>query len=437
MNTIAENENLTWELEDGVLSIAGKGKIPDYYIGKNPKAPWDEVAKDIQELEIGSGVTEIGVAAFCKCKNMTLAVLPNTLVRIHYGAFEGCTSLEDVLYDPEMSFVHMYEKTEKSTKRFHSIREKEKSQQIITFGMRAFKETPWAIENWGDYYVSANILIDVLKEQKNVVIPDRIEEIGTMAFQNLDVKTVTFPQSLKIIDNFAFENTKLTSVVVPSGVRKVGYGAFAHTPLEKVLFAGSTQADIDPQAFANTDVLFDDKNLFIYEMKEESWKVSGVNKLGIKMKEIKYKAKKKEGIIGYESADIYSSVIKMAQAGQALVGITYDEWSKKLTAVETVSWSKKDKKPIYMKFDPVELEQYEEASVPEGERVASRPTRNDLLSIFPGTDAKAMIADGGIVAPQGRIHAEWFAVADKKQIFGKEENRIVEVWLRLHKEYTR
>lgn len=48
--------------------------------------------------EISNNINEIGDYTFYKCENMTSVKIPNTITRIYYGAFSGCTNLKDVYY---------------------------------------------------------------------------------------------------------------------------------------------------------------------------------------------------------------------------------------------------------------------------------------------------------------------------------------------------
>ena len=52
----------------------------------------------IVSAEISNNISEIGDYTFYKCENMTSVKIPNTITRIYYGAFSGCTNLKDVYY---------------------------------------------------------------------------------------------------------------------------------------------------------------------------------------------------------------------------------------------------------------------------------------------------------------------------------------------------
>lgn len=82
--------NVTWTLEDGVLTISGTGSISSYL---QTSAPWYEYCSTISSIVIGEGVTSIGAYAFWDCGNLTSITIPNSVTYIGSGAFSRCTGL--------------------------------------------------------------------------------------------------------------------------------------------------------------------------------------------------------------------------------------------------------------------------------------------------------------------------------------------------------
>ena len=85
---------LTWSLENGKLTISGKGEIPDFYDGY---PEWYIYHAYISELVIEEGVTSIGAYALADFENLTSVELPNTLRTIGIKAFNFWTSLEEIV----------------------------------------------------------------------------------------------------------------------------------------------------------------------------------------------------------------------------------------------------------------------------------------------------------------------------------------------------
>ena len=57
-------------------------------------------------------------------------------------------------------------------------------------------------------------------------IPEGIESIGNMAFQNSEIQSISLPQSLKVIGDYAFEGARLRYLEIPSSVTSIGRNAF-------------------------------------------------------------------------------------------------------------------------------------------------------------------------------------------------------------------
>ena len=83
-------ENLTWTLEDGILTISGTGAMNHFSEGS---APWYAQRDSIKGVVIGSDVTLIGEFAFSGCTSLTSVSFPANLTRVAQGAFKNCSSL--------------------------------------------------------------------------------------------------------------------------------------------------------------------------------------------------------------------------------------------------------------------------------------------------------------------------------------------------------
>lgn len=68
INTL-EGGRLTWTLDNDVLRITGEGTMRDF--GAENEVPWRRYAADIKEIEISSGVKNVGAYAFACCTNVT------------------------------------------------------------------------------------------------------------------------------------------------------------------------------------------------------------------------------------------------------------------------------------------------------------------------------------------------------------------------------
>lgn len=154
--------NLTWTLENGVLTISGTGKMDRYGYNSKPdgsgvtSAPWGEYYEAIERVVIENGVTSIGYYAFSGCTSLASIVIPDSVELIGNDAFSGCSSLETVTL----------------------------GNGLKTIGGNAFKDCTGL---------------------KSIVIPDSVEFIYGSFSGCSGLETVTLGTGLKTIGGNAFE----------------------------------------------------------------------------------------------------------------------------------------------------------------------------------------------------------------------------------------
>ena len=82
-------DNLTWSLQDGVLTISGTGDMWNY-------ETYISLGSGASSIVVEEGVTSIGDNAFDHVRTITSVTLPASLRRIGTGAFHACTALTQV-----------------------------------------------------------------------------------------------------------------------------------------------------------------------------------------------------------------------------------------------------------------------------------------------------------------------------------------------------
>ena len=121
----------------------------------------------------------------------------------------------------------------------------------------------------GYYYykshLSGIIITNYIGDRKNVHIPSTINghpviAIGNYfnygdftvygAFDSKGITNLILPNSLAVIESVAFRNNSLSNVTLPFGVETIGSGAFANNRLEKISLPSSI-VDIEGNAFKN------------------------------------------------------------------------------------------------------------------------------------------------------------------------------------------
>ncbi len=89
-------ENMSWELDDGTLSITGTSEMNSYGL---LDSPWSKYRDEITNVIIGDGVESIGSYAFEGCVNLQNVNISESVGQIGSGAFNNCTSLANVNFN--------------------------------------------------------------------------------------------------------------------------------------------------------------------------------------------------------------------------------------------------------------------------------------------------------------------------------------------------
>ena len=201
------------------------GKVPEgLFYNKTPgteATPMDRW-RDLKEVVIEEGVTEIGVDAFSVCTSLETVTLPESLQKIGEGAFEYCSSLSEIQIPANVTVI--------GQRAFHCC--KKLTSVTIPEGVTEIDDATFAY----------------CEELSTVVIPETVTKIGSAAFQNCGFSSINIPATVKETDSRAFagchsmqkatisvetvgEQTfyscdALTEVEFTSEVKTIGGGAF-------------------------------------------------------------------------------------------------------------------------------------------------------------------------------------------------------------------
>ena len=94
--TVGTNGAVEWLMyEDGTFVLDGIGSIEDF--GSASGTPWVEYQKEITEVIIEDGVTQIGTSAFAKCSNLKSVTLGKDVISIKNRAFKDCENLVSIV----------------------------------------------------------------------------------------------------------------------------------------------------------------------------------------------------------------------------------------------------------------------------------------------------------------------------------------------------
>lgn len=86
--------NVTWALQNGVLTISGTGPMDNW--NGFPFVPWNEVRSSITQVVIKNGVTNIGDYAFWSNSNLQSITIPGSVTRIGEFSLSDCGKLTSV-----------------------------------------------------------------------------------------------------------------------------------------------------------------------------------------------------------------------------------------------------------------------------------------------------------------------------------------------------
>ena len=172
-------ENISWQLEDGVLTISGTGEMQRYL----DYAPWKDSRDEITTLVLEPGVTNLAEEAMQECRNLQWVSIGPDVTKLGERAFRGCTSLQEITIPDTVT------------------------------------------EIGGSCFENCTAL-------SRVALPEGLTTIAFFCFRECSSLTeIALPKSLKTIEDAAFWGTGLTEVILPDTITEVGYNVFSGAPV--------------------------------------------------------------------------------------------------------------------------------------------------------------------------------------------------------------
>ena len=170
------------------LTITGTGATRDYGDTALNLRPWDDYKSEITTVIVGEGIETLGYLNFYNFTALTSVKLPSTLktikggntMALNYGAFRGCTALENITLPDGLTSIDN----------------------------NAFREC---------------------SALKRIVIPDSVTNLGSAAFRDCtSLTSVEFGSGITEISAYAFYNTRISTVEIPENITAIGTLAFAN-----------------------------------------------------------------------------------------------------------------------------------------------------------------------------------------------------------------
>ena len=231
VNTYAATSGKTgscqWSLSGSVLTISGNGAMGDGDEVNN----WD---RNITEVIIKEGVTEIGKMAFYDCTELKKVTLPSTLKTIGYFAFGSCRTLPEIKLPENLTTIEYY-----AFDNCDSLREITIPKKVNYIDADAFEYCNVMENIFVDPANTKYTSVDgvLFNKNKTVIvkypcgkqdkshydIPEGVTEIGASAFCNAAwLDSVSIPDSVVTIRRNAFSLTAMEREGTVDGVVYIG-----------------------------------------------------------------------------------------------------------------------------------------------------------------------------------------------------------------------
>lgn len=175
---------------------------------------WCTLTRDMSEVVIPDGITEIPPGAFLGYYQLSSVHIPDSVTAIERGAFMDCKMLEEIHIPDSVKMIGSDWGQYLDCGAFS--------------GCSSLKEItiPEGVEviNRGTFSDCTNL--------ESVTLPDSLTYIGVRAFMRCEhLTSIRIPEGVTSIGAYAFAGcSRLTAVSIPDSVKYIGEGAFADTP---------------------------------------------------------------------------------------------------------------------------------------------------------------------------------------------------------------
>ena len=228
-------DDLTWTLENGVLTVSGTGAMWDF---TPTSTPWYGQTGQVTQVVLEPGVTSIGNYAFLHCDNLTAVSIPDGLVSIGDNAFSNCWSLTGVTFPASLTHVGRY-----AFSYCRQIRRIDIPAGMTEIGDYAFASCGAEVVNLpeGLKRIGEGAFCDT--GLFSLRVPEGVTEIGNLAFRESGLRNIVLPDSLKTIGASAFAQCyELSRIDIPAGVTFIGDHAFERRGIQEIRVAEENSA---------------------------------------------------------------------------------------------------------------------------------------------------------------------------------------------------
>ena len=253
-------ENIRWQYADGVLTLTGSGETADYSAPETQ--PWYALRDAVTAVQIGEGITAIGLNAFRYFSALTAVSLPESLRVIGSGAFNRCDKLTEITFPAGVTEIGSY------AFYYCAFTEITLPRGLQTLSPSAFEccravqafhvqegNSVFSEENGTLMSADGTALLayPAGAEAEIFAVPENVTAVGGYAFNHCAaLQSVTLPETVTEIGDRAFYHCqKLTDVSLPDHILTVGEQVFYDTPYL------SSLADADGFYITETGILLE------------------------------------------------------------------------------------------------------------------------------------------------------------------------------------
>lgn len=207
--------NISWILEDGILSISGSGALETVQIGI---VPWEGYQADVNLVQIGKRITRIGQMVFKDFTNLVEISIPDTVTSIGQKAFSGCLVLGDIYLPTSITSI--------ASDAF------ENCSQIIIHARKDSDSITFARAQNLPYQYTNSVMTD-----PDLLMPAALTKIGDNAFAGTSAEWIKLSDQVVEIGDRAFADCpNLEEIYIPESTYRISNSAFEGIQKELTIY---------------------------------------------------------------------------------------------------------------------------------------------------------------------------------------------------------
>lgn len=228
-------------------------------------------SSELVSIKIPDNVISIGPYAFKGCTKLTSISIPNGVTSIESGTFQWCNELNSINIPNSVTSIgdEAFESCGLTSLKIPSSVNKINGSAFRNcrslLSIKVDKDNPIY-----DSRESCNAIVEtasntLIRGCKKTIIPNSITIIGDGAFWAADLSTISIPSNVEVIGWDAFNsNINLKSITIPDGLVEIKGGAFCNCAKLKTIELPSSVSTIGIMAFEMTAWLENQQNGLVY-----------------------------------------------------------------------------------------------------------------------------------------------------------------------------